>query len=39
VALEQLVARKGTFELTAEPRRYTTTPNAYVLDSVPVAFA
>lgn len=38
VALEQLVARRGMFTLNGEPRRYTTTPNAYVLDSVPVAF-
>lgn len=38
VALEQLVARRTTFTLNGEPRRYTTTPNAYVLDSVPVAF-
>ncbi|MCA4134836.1 cytochrome P450 [Arthrobacter sp. M4] len=38
VALEQLVARKGMFELAGEPRRYITTPNAYVLDRVPVAF-
>lgn len=38
VALEQLVARRGLFKLNGEPHRYTTTPNAYVLDSVPVAF-
>lgn len=39
VALEQLVARRGVFTLNGEPRRYVTTPNAYVLDRVPVAFA
>lgn len=39
VALEQLVKHRGIFTLNGEPRRYTTTPNAYVLDSVPVAFA
>jgi cytochrome P450 len=38
VALEQLVARKTVFELAGEPQRYITTPNAYVLDRVPVAF-
>jgi cytochrome P450 len=38
VALEQLIARRGVFTLDGEPRRYTTTPNGYVLDRVPVAF-
>lgn len=38
VALEQLVARRGIFTLNGEPHRYTTTPNAYVLDRVPVIF-
>jgi cytochrome P450 len=38
VALEQLIARRGVFRLNGEPRRYTTTPNGYVLDRVPVVF-
>ncbi|MFV0435364.1 MAG: cytochrome P450 [Leucobacter sp.] len=38
VALEQLVARRGMFALGGEPARYITTPNAYVLDHVPVEF-
>ena len=36
VALEQLIRRGGLFHLAGEPRRYVTTPNAYVLDRVPV---
>lgn len=36
VALEQLIRRGGLFRMTGEPRRYVTTPNAYVLDQVPV---
>lgn len=39
VALEQLLARKSSFELSGPTRRYVTTPNAYVLDSVPVRFS
>ena len=38
VALQQLIERRGVFTLDGEPRRYITTPNAYVFDSVPVAF-
>jgi len=38
VALEQLVARCGIFQLAGEPHRYITTPNAYVFDSVPTRF-
>lgn len=38
VGLEQLIARRGIFELAGEPTRYVTTPNAYVFDSVPVRF-
>lgn len=38
VALEQLVARKEIFELAGTTRRYVSTPNAYVLDRVPVRF-
>jgi cytochrome P450 len=39
IALEQLVARRGVFTLNGAPRRYTTTPNGYVFDRVPVLFA
>lgn len=38
VALEQMVARGGMFELAGDPERYVTTPNAYVFDRVPVRF-
>lgn len=38
IALEQLIRRGGPFRLAGEPRRYVTTPNAYVLDQVPVQF-
>ncbi|GGG26451.1 putative cytochrome P450 [Rhodococcoides trifolii] len=38
VALQQLASRTGIFTLSGEPRRYVTTPNAYVLDRVPVTF-
>ena len=39
VALEQIVARLGAFTLSAEPERYTTTPNAFVWERVPVRLA
>ncbi|KAB1644909.1 cytochrome P450 [Gulosibacter chungangensis] len=38
VALEQILSRKSPFVPNGEPRRYTTTPNAYVFDRVPVRF-